>query len=53
MLINYGLFKTESNQEQQIRIVGSKDILIWLHEKIEQAIILSMEDKSWTIQVAE
>ncbi|XP_066252577.1 intermembrane lipid transfer protein VPS13A-like [Euwallacea similis] len=36
--------------EQQIKISGPKEILAWLHEKIEQAIILSMEDKSWALQ---
>ncbi|XP_030755861.1 vacuolar protein sorting-associated protein 13A-like [Sitophilus oryzae] len=35
--------------EQQIKILGPKEILVWLHEKIEQAIILSMEDKSFTL----
>ncbi|XP_057653630.1 intermembrane lipid transfer protein VPS13A-like [Diorhabda carinulata] len=34
---------------QKIKIVGQKDILIWLREKIEQAIIVSIEDKSWTL----
>lgn len=30
-----------------LAISGEKEVLNWLGEKIEQAIIVSMEDKSW------
>ncbi|XP_044757951.1 vacuolar protein sorting-associated protein 13A-like [Coccinella septempunctata] len=34
---------------EELKIHGDREALIWLREKIEQAIILSMEDKSWTV----
>lgn len=39
----------EANVGDQIKINGEKEMLLWLHEKIEQAIIVSMEDKSWAL----
>ncbi|XP_050293548.1 intermembrane lipid transfer protein VPS13C-like [Anthonomus grandis grandis] len=42
--------QTENSQDDhQVKITGPKEVLVWLHEKIEQAIILSMEDKSWAL----
>ncbi|XP_060526445.1 intermembrane lipid transfer protein VPS13C-like isoform X2 [Cylas formicarius] len=38
-----------STKECQIKISGPKNLLAWLHEKIEQAIIVSMEQKSWPL----
>lgn len=42
-------FQTEKSMEhtRQIKLTGQHDILLWLHNKIEQAIILSTEEKSW------
>ncbi|XP_045467694.1 vacuolar protein sorting-associated protein 13C-like [Harmonia axyridis] len=34
---------------EELKIHGDKDALAWLREKIEQAIIVSMEDKSWSV----
>lgn len=43
-------FKNENNtRELLLTITGDKEMLIWIHEKIEQAIIVSMEDKSWLV----
>ncbi|KAB0792527.1 hypothetical protein PPYR_14486 [Photinus pyralis] len=33
---------------ENLTICGDKETLMWLKEKIEQAIVVSMEDKSWT-----
>lgn len=46
----YSLLQNEaSGHVQQIKITGQKEMLVWLHEKIEQAIMVSMEDKSWAL----
>lgn len=37
---------TESQQEYKIR--GEQDIIIWLRDRIEQAMVLGMEDKCWS-----
>lgn len=48
-VIYFNCFQNDANVEsvRQIKIAGQKDILIWLHDKIEQAIIVSTEEKSW------
>ncbi|KAF5301566.1 hypothetical protein FQR65_LT08871 [Abscondita terminalis] len=37
------------NASGKLTIPGDKETLNWLKEKIEQAIVVSMEDKSWTL----
>ncbi|KAK5650330.1 hypothetical protein RI129_001359 [Pyrocoelia pectoralis] len=37
-----------ANSTGNLAIPGDKETLMWLKEKIEQAIVVSMEDKSWT-----
>ncbi|KAK4883024.1 hypothetical protein RN001_006343 [Aquatica leii] len=37
------------NAAGKLTISGDKETLSWLKEKIEQAIVVSMEDKSWTL----
>ncbi|CAH1961424.1 unnamed protein product [Acanthoscelides obtectus] len=49
LILNLRQSDTNTERLQQIKISGQKELLLWLHEKIEQAIIVSMEDKSWTI----
>ncbi|KAK9875024.1 hypothetical protein WA026_005834 [Henosepilachna vigintioctopunctata] len=34
---------------EELKISGDKDALCWLRDKIEQAIIVSMEEKSWSL----
>lgn len=43
--------QNEINTEQvpQIKIVGQQEILQWLYDKIEQALIVSAEEKSWPV----
>jgi hypothetical protein len=49
-LLSVIILKNESNaRELLLKISGDKDMLTWIHEKIEQAIIVSMEEKSWTV----
>ncbi|KAH1005296.1 hypothetical protein HUJ04_006309 [Dendroctonus ponderosae] len=51
--LTLNLRQTETIPDQQIKIVGPQEILGWLHDKIEQAMILNMEDKSWTVHDAD
>lgn len=34
-------------QPQEYKIRGEQDILTWLRDRIEQAMVLGMEDKCW------
>ncbi|XP_063908904.1 intermembrane lipid transfer protein VPS13C-like isoform X2 [Zophobas morio] len=46
----FNMRQSENNtREILLKISGDKEMLTWIHEKIEQAIIVSMEDKSWTV----
>ncbi|KAJ8959925.1 hypothetical protein NQ314_006127, partial [Rhamnusium bicolor] len=49
LILNMRQNEGNSGRMQQIKIAGEKEMLVWLHEKIEQAIIVSMEDKSWAL----
>ncbi|KAG5885876.1 hypothetical protein JTB14_019139 [Gonioctena quinquepunctata] len=49
LVLNMRQNDVNTGRLQQIKISGQKEILVWLHEKIEQAIIVSMEDKSWAL----
>lgn len=44
-------FQNEMNTEdvRQIKTVGQQEILQWLYDKIEQALIVSAEEKSWPV----
>ncbi|XP_017782614.1 PREDICTED: vacuolar protein sorting-associated protein 13A-like [Nicrophorus vespilloides] len=37
------------NPDGKLIVNGDKEVMDWLQEKIEQAIVVSMEDKSWTL----
>lgn len=37
------------NPAGKLSICGDKEMLTWLKEKIEQAIVVSMEEKSWPV----
>ncbi|EEZ98160.2 hypothetical protein TcasGA2_TC000586 [Tribolium castaneum] len=46
----FNMRQSENNtRELLLTISGDKEMLTWIHEKIEQAIIVSMEDKSWPV----
>nr|XP_023015371.1 vacuolar protein sorting-associated protein 13C-like isoform X2 [Leptinotarsa decemlineata] len=49
LVLNMRQNDVNTGRLQQIKIFGQKEMLLWLHEKIEQAIIVSMEDKSWAL----
>ncbi|CAH1186159.1 unnamed protein product [Phyllotreta striolata] len=47
LVLNLRQNESTTGKLQQIKIDGQKEMLVWLDEKIEQAIFLSMEEKSW------
>ncbi|XP_072395854.1 intermembrane lipid transfer protein VPS13A-like [Diabrotica undecimpunctata] len=49
LILNMRQNDSSTGKISQIKIAGQKEMLVWLHEKIEQAIIVSMEDKSWAL----
>ncbi|RZC35875.1 vacuolar protein sorting-associated protein 13A-like, partial [Asbolus verrucosus] len=48
--LTFNMRQNENNpRELLLKISGDKEMLTWIHEKIEQAIIVSMEEKSWAV----